>query len=361
MVRWLAAAVVLLAAPAPAVAAGPLERFAPVPIHDARTASPFDAVQNARFAVPGGRRRHRRSPGRLRARSEAGSSSTGCLRPTTRRIVASCGPAATRATGSSCRSSSTPAAGRSPSSPPSTRAPSAARRTVERDGGTHPRIYVANGSHAGYFRPGTRDRMWPDPNDEARGDGVTVVPEVVPVTEDAPAWMAYDGRWGATRAGFVPGEMDSPRGPAFQPQGRWSDPAAWAAGAKSCTRRDCDDRGECDGRETAIAAVLAGFGLLWALWMGLRRMRRAELQHQHRGEGRERGRTPTLPSMQAVDVRRHHRGDEVRLRLAQRRHRSAIHSPVHPPQSPGLQQHPPLPRASGARAPPRPPDRSVDA
>ena len=51
--------------------------------------------------------------------------------------------------------------------------------------------------------------------------------------------------------------MDSPRGPAFQPQGRWSDPDGWAAAARPCTRRDCDQRGECDGRETAIAGGAA--------------------------------------------------------------------------------------------------------
>src|SRR3954470_7761955 len=29
----------------------------------------------------------------------------------------------------------------------------------------HPVVFVANGSHASYFVAGTRDRMWPDPND----------------------------------------------------------------------------------------------------------------------------------------------------------------------------------------------------
>ena len=35
-------------------------------------------------------------------------------------------------------------------------------------------VYVANGSHAPYFRPGVRDRMFPDPNDEADGRGARV-------------------------------------------------------------------------------------------------------------------------------------------------------------------------------------------
>jgi hypothetical protein len=86
--------------------------------------------------------------------------------------------------------------------------------------------------------------------------------------------MTYDGRWGATRAGWVPGEMDSPRGPAFQGE-RWTDPDAWATAARRCTRADCDARGECDGRETAVAAVLAALGLAFAVWYGLRRTRGA--------------------------------------------------------------------------------------
>ena len=37
--------------------------------------------------------------------------------------------------------------------------------------GDAPVAYLANGSHAAYFRPGVRDRTFPDPNDEARGHG----------------------------------------------------------------------------------------------------------------------------------------------------------------------------------------------
>ena len=86
--------------------------------------------------------------------------------------------------------------------------------------------------------------------------------------------MRWPGRWGATRAGWVPGEMDSPRGPAFQPQGRWSDPGAWAAAARPCRAGRCDEIGECDNRETAIAAVLAGLGVAGAALYGRRRLRR---------------------------------------------------------------------------------------
>ena len=49
---------------------------------------------------------------------------------------------------------------------------------VRRDRAGHPLVYVANASHALYFRPGTRDRTWPDPNDEADGRGRRVAPAV---------------------------------------------------------------------------------------------------------------------------------------------------------------------------------------
>ena len=137
----------------------------------------------------------------------------------------------------------------------------------------HPVVFLARGSHAAYFRPGVRDRTWPDPNDEADGRGTRVRPRLVRISEDAPPWMRYPGPWGATSAGWVPGEMSSPRGPAFQPE-RW-DAAGWAAAAQPCTKRDCDRRGECDGRETAMAAVLALLGLLVAGWFAVRRARRS--------------------------------------------------------------------------------------
>jgi MYXO-CTERM domain-containing protein len=139
--------------------------------------------------------------------------------------------------------------------------------------GGRPVVYLARGSHAAYFRPGVRDRMWPDPNDEADGRGVVVVPAVERVTARSPAWMRWPGRWGGARAGWVPGEESSPRGPAFQPQGRWSDPDAWARAARPCTFGRCDELGECDGVETAmLAGGLAALGVV--LVVGWRRRRR---------------------------------------------------------------------------------------
>ena len=64
---------------------------------------------------------------------------------------------------------------------------------VERRGG-QPLVYAAHGSHASYLRAGVRDRMWPDPNDEARGRGRVVRPQLVRVSADSPAWMNWLGR-----------------------------------------------------------------------------------------------------------------------------------------------------------------------
>jgi hypothetical protein len=144
--------------------------------------------------------------------------------------------------------------------------------TVERRGG-HPVVYVANGSHASYLRAGVRDRMWPDPNDEADGRGTVVRPRVVRIGDRSPAWVRWPGQWGDARARWwVPAEQDSPRGPAFQPEGRWTDPGAWAREARSC-RAECDELGECDTPETVLGIGVAGAlaGLVVVAWRRPRR------------------------------------------------------------------------------------------
>lgn len=57
-------------------------------------------------------------------------------------------------------------------------------RTLRRRGG-RPLVFAAHGSHASYLRPGTRDRMWPDPNDEADGRGAVVKPRLVRISRTA--------------------------------------------------------------------------------------------------------------------------------------------------------------------------------
>lgn len=147
--------------------------------------------------------------------------------------------------------------------------------------GNRPIVYAAHGSHASYFQPGTRDRLWPDPNDQADGQGDIAMPDVVEITREQPRWMRAPAPWGNSRAAWWnPLEQSSPPGPAFQPA-RW-DADAFAAGARGC-RADCDEVGECDTPEKALTAgaMAAGLG---ALLLTLRRRRRPP------GDARESGR-----------------------------------------------------------------------
>ena len=274
MLRALAGTVVALAlVPAAPAAGGPLERFAPVVVHDSRETSPLTSVEAFAGALPGvpdgrpapavyGRRAGRwlqywlffaqqdQDRGVLRIGRHTGDWEL---------VQYAVGDGAlVRGVYSQHRGAE--------------RCPAGAIRTTPRG---RPLVYLANSSHAAYFVPGVRDRLWPDPNDEADGKGLRVRPRLVRITAHSPPWMAYPGPWGGADASWVPGEADSPRGPAFQPDGRWSDPDRWARAARSCTRRDCDEIGECDHVETALAGGAAAAGALVALFYGWRRSRRA--------------------------------------------------------------------------------------
>ncbi len=101
--------------------------------------------------------------------------------------------------------------------------------------GAAPVAFVAHASHATYPRRGRQDRPWPDPDDEVRGDGLRVRPPLSVLRDDRPAWVASRMLWGSSRAAWwSPPETSSPRGPRFQEDGRWSAPARWHAGARSC-------------------------------------------------------------------------------------------------------------------------------
>jgi hypothetical protein len=272
MSRWLAAVAALsaLAVPAPALA-GALDRYAPVVVHDSREQYPLTSVRAFAGRVPGvepgpvrpvlyGRRAghwlqywmffaaNSQDRGLLHTGRHEGDWEMVQVRLRRGRPVRAV--YAQHSSAESCRFGW-------------------AAQT-----GIRPVVQLARGSHAAYFVPGVRDRSWPDPNDAADGRGLRLRPRVVRITEGRPPWMRYRGRWGESRVGWVPGEMSSPRGPALQPQGRWSDPGAWAAAARRCTRLDCNERGECDVRETVVAAVLAAVALLGAVLFAARRLRR---------------------------------------------------------------------------------------
>ena len=122
---------------------------------------------------------------------------------------------------------------------------------VERRDG-RPVVYAAHGSHASYVHAGTRDRLWPDPNDEADGRGLVTVAPVIEITPTNPRWMTDPAPWGNSRANrFIPIEQDSPPGPYFQPT-RW-DAETFAANARDC-QAGCDEVGECDGPEKTMTA-----------------------------------------------------------------------------------------------------------
>ncbi len=86
-----------------------------------------------------------------------------------------------------------------------------------------PTVYVAQGSHASYFRSGHYDD--PDPDDDANGDGLDATPTREQITSESPSWVAWPGTWGDSD--------DSPGGPISQGD-KWDNPSAWAGGLAAC-------------------------------------------------------------------------------------------------------------------------------
>jgi hypothetical protein len=167
--------------------------------------------------------------------------STGCSSRATIRTAGSSAAGATPATGRWCRCSSTHAGGRAKRCTHSTRAPSAARGTACAAVATAARVRrerlarlvpPARSARPHVAQPQRRSRR-PRPR---RLRAVTI-------SASSPRWMRWPGHWGAARAAWWnPAEQDSPVGPAFQQQGRWSDPQGWADGAHAC-RSGCDELG----------------------------------------------------------------------------------------------------------------------
>ena len=103
----------------------------------------------------------------------------------------------------------------------------------QRRDGTHPVVFVGEGSHAAYFS----SERWFGKSaqsgfgcDDTRAPIDEVSPTVVHLRGDE-SWLAFTGRWGEQQPSFNNG----PTGPSTKTQ--WASPVTWVAGGGSGRRR----------------------------------------------------------------------------------------------------------------------------
>lgn len=111
--------------------------------------------------------------------------------------------------------------------------------------GEHPRVYVAEGSHANYFGSGILGRHY----HEGRLDGTGDLSTALPVVEmnglaGENGWIDYQGHWGQQKVWYWPLVNSGPPGPRFQPANPangaspWDKPLTWGMGVKKGDSND---------------------------------------------------------------------------------------------------------------------------
>ncbi|MBE0428690.1 MAG: fibronectin type III domain-containing protein [Thermoleophilia bacterium] len=97
--------------------------------------------------------------------------------------------------------------------------------------GTHPKVYVAEGSHANYFFEASALHFLDAATGWAYMDSTGSASSTIPEVEMdglAGGWAGFAGMWGQEKPSLCFWCFDGPVGPAFQPGDPWDQPIAWS-------------------------------------------------------------------------------------------------------------------------------------